>query len=53
MGKLQGNEKHVVMLECKGPVSAEDAAQFNKALHEVLKKFKSKIVFDLTGPKGN
>ena len=39
------------MFECKGPVAAEDAAQFNKALHDVLKKFKSKIVFDLTGPK--
>ena len=53
MGKLQGNEKHVVMLECKGPVSAEDAAKFNQALHDLLKKYNSKVVYDLTGPAGH
>lgn len=52
MGKLQGNEKHVVMIECKGPVTPENAAKFTQDLHALLKKYKSKIIFDLTGPKG-
>lgn len=52
LGKLQGNEKHVVMFECKGPMTPTDAASFTKELHALLKKFKAKIVYDLTGPKG-
>lgn len=52
LGKLQGNEKHMVMFECKGPMTPTDAANFTKELHALLKKFKAKIVYDLTGPKG-
>jgi hypothetical protein len=53
MGKLQGHEKHVVMLECKGPMSPEDAAKFSDELHKLLDKFKAKVIFDLTGPQGS
>jgi len=52
LGKLQGNEKHVVMFECKGPLSPEDAAKFSEALHDLLEKYKSTVVYDLTGPAG-
>ena len=53
MGKLGDKEKHVVMFECNGSMSAEQAAKFTADLHDLLRKNKSNIIFDITGPRDN
>ena len=53
MGELQDTEKHVIMVECKGPVDAATAAKFTAELHKVLDKFNATITFDITGDAGD
>ncbi len=53
MGELQDTEKHVIMVECKGPVDAATAAKFTTELHKLLDKFNAKITFDITGDAGD
>jgi hypothetical protein len=51
MGALTKFDKHILIVECKGPKDITKAAQFTSELHALLKKHGATIKFDMTGGK--
>ena len=46
MGALTKFDKHILIVECKGPKDITKAAQFTSELHALLKKHGATIKFD-------